>query len=225
VLRPLQQKLAIGLMLVATFLALPIMDFGAISTRDQLARLESGAVKPEKFDWAAMAYDFGPEGRAALKRLAKSARTDIADPAKVALASEDRWQLAYDNDEGTAALRPIEKMVRVPPGSPPLSDEIYAGLRRDGMCARNVCAVRRVGSRHVAIIGRYGNQAQINVNWLEYDPSSGTWRGDQGPSADERDVEALGKIALDRADVSTRQVTLEQFVVDGQPVGVPYPRP
>ena len=35
VLRPLQQKLAIGLMLLATFLALPILDFGAISTRDQ----------------------------------------------------------------------------------------------------------------------------------------------------------------------------------------------
>src|SRR3546814_7543357 len=44
-LRPLQQRLAIGLMLLAAFLALPVLDFGAISTRDQLARLESGAVK------------------------------------------------------------------------------------------------------------------------------------------------------------------------------------
>src|SRR3546814_635578 len=49
-LRPLQQRLAIGLMLLAAFLALPVLDFGAISTRDQLARLESGAVKTEKFD-------------------------------------------------------------------------------------------------------------------------------------------------------------------------------
>ena len=46
-LRPLQQKLAIGLMLLAAFLALPILDFGAISTRDQVARLTSGAVKAE----------------------------------------------------------------------------------------------------------------------------------------------------------------------------------
>src|SRR3546814_4285280 len=49
-LRPLQQRLAIGLMLLAAFLALPVLDFGAISTRDQLARLESGAVKTEKFE-------------------------------------------------------------------------------------------------------------------------------------------------------------------------------
>src|SRR3546814_9260534 len=65
-LRPLQQRLAIGLMLLAAFLALPVLDFGAISTRDQLARLESGAVKTEKFDWAALAFDFGPSGRKAL---------------------------------------------------------------------------------------------------------------------------------------------------------------
>src|SRR3546814_16627257 len=51
-LRPLQQKLAIGLALLALFLALPILDFGAISTRDQLARLKSGAQPVEKFDWA-----------------------------------------------------------------------------------------------------------------------------------------------------------------------------
>src|SRR3546814_9223276 len=56
-LRPLQQRLAIALMLLAAFLALPVLDFGTISTRDQLARLESGAVAAEKFDWAALAFE------------------------------------------------------------------------------------------------------------------------------------------------------------------------
>lgn len=225
VLRPLQQKLAIGLMLLATFLALPIMDFGAISTRDQLARLESGAVKPEKFDWAAMAFDFGPEGREALARLAKSSKTDVADAAKVALEAEDRWQLRYDNEPGAPVRRPIEKMVRLLPGEVPLTPEIFAGLKRDGLCSRNVCAVRRVGPRHIAIIGRYSNQAGIVVRWLEFERANGIWLGDQGPSVADGDAETLRKIDLDRAVITTRQVTLEQLVVDGQPVGAPYPRP
>lgn len=225
VLRPLQQKLAIGLMLLATFLALPIMDFGAISTRDQLARLESGAAKPAKFDWAAMAFDFGPEGREALKKLARSPKTDVADAAKVALEAEDRWQLRYDNEPGAPVRRPIEKMVRLLPGEAPLTPEIYAGLKRDGLCSRNVCAVRRVGPRHIAIIGRYGDQAGIDVRWLEFDRANGIWLGAQGPSVADDDAETLRKINLNRAVVTTRQVTMEQLVVDGQPVGDPYPRP
>ena len=51
----------------------PLVDFGAISTRDQLARLERGRVGPDQFDWAALAFDFGPSGRAALTRLAAAA--------------------------------------------------------------------------------------------------------------------------------------------------------
>ena len=63
-LRPLQTKLAIGLCGLALFLALPILDFGAISARSQLARLRFAARSTaEEFDWRAMAFDFGPEGR------------------------------------------------------------------------------------------------------------------------------------------------------------------
>ncbi len=71
-LRPMQTSLAIGLTGLALFLALPILDFGAISARSQLARLEAGKVEPAEFDWAAMAFDFGPAGRERLSRLASS---------------------------------------------------------------------------------------------------------------------------------------------------------
>src|SRR4029450_2702387 len=60
-LRPLQTKLAIGLCGLALFLPPPILDFGGLSANSQLARLESGKVKAEEFDWRAMAFDFGPE--------------------------------------------------------------------------------------------------------------------------------------------------------------------
>src|SRR3546814_17187371 len=77
-------------MLLAAFLALPVLDFGTISTRDQLARLESGAVAAEKFDWAALAFDFGPSGRKALAELARSPRPERANLAKWALAARNR---------------------------------------------------------------------------------------------------------------------------------------
>ena len=73
-LRPLQTRLAIGLCGLALFLALPILDFGAISARSQLARLDSGKVEAEEFDWRAMAFDFGPEGRERLAEIAKTGR-------------------------------------------------------------------------------------------------------------------------------------------------------
>ena len=88
-LRPLQTKLAIGLCGLALFLALPILDFGAISARSQLARLESGKVKAEEFDWTAMAFDFGPKGASGWPRSRKPGRPISASCAKAALASEE----------------------------------------------------------------------------------------------------------------------------------------
>jgi Domain of unknown function (DUF4153) len=225
VLRPLQQKLAIGLMLLATFLALPIMDFGAISTRDQLARLESGAVNATQFDWAAMAFDFGPEGREALKRLARSPNKDFADPAKVALASEDRWALNYDNEQAPQVMRPIEKMVRTVPADRPLTKEMYERLRDNGMCRRSTCIVRWQSDTMVAIIGRFRADAAIEVQWLELDAKTRRWQNRYNPPVARRDREGPPQANLDDASVTTRQVVLEQLVVDGEPVGEPYPQP
>lgn len=222
VLRPLQQKLAIGLMLLATFLALPIMDFGAISTRDQLARLESGAVKPEKFDWAAMAFDFGPEGRAALARLAKSKDADIADPAKVALASDDRWELAYDGGQNGQVLRPIEKNVRLTAGDAPLTPAIYERLQDNGLCRRNPCIVRRYGTDRLAVIGRFRDDSAIEVQWLKYDAKSQRWGNYYQPPVVVRDADKETQVVIDTATITTRQVVLEQLMIDGQPVGEPY---
>ena len=77
-LRPLQTKLAIGLCGLALFLALPILDFGAISARSQLARLDCGQGTAEEFDWRAMAFDFGPEGRERLAAIAEDRPADRA---------------------------------------------------------------------------------------------------------------------------------------------------
>ena len=49
--RPLNLTLAFIVCGVALVLATPLVSFNAISTRDQVARLESGRTSPEQFDW------------------------------------------------------------------------------------------------------------------------------------------------------------------------------
>lgn len=218
VLRPLQQKLAIGLMLLATFLALPMLDFGAISTRDQLARLASGAVKPEQFDWAAMAFDFGPDGRAALKRIAASPDAARADAAKVALAADNRWDLSNVGGQKPQMLRPIEKMVRVLPADRPLTPVLYGWLNANSPCRRQTCIVQWLGPDRVAVIGRYGPDQAIEVMQLRFDPQAKRWDryfGVKAPAGQSSDA----AIDLDEAVVTTRNVPMRELVLDGAPVG------
>lgn len=216
-LRPMQQYLAIGLMLLAAFLALPVLDFGAISTRDQLARLESGKVKPEKFDWAALAFDFGPEGRAALERLKKSPNQDIADAAKVAQETENRWNL--EAGENAEPLRPIEKMVRVLPEGQTLSAEIYQAIAANGLCRRSKCVAYRTAPDRIAVIGRYNVDSGLELIWLAYDGKGQRW--DQGNFGRAREVE-VDKSDLDNAVITVEDQPMRQLVINGQPVGEPF---
>jgi hypothetical protein len=86
--------LAVGLCGVALLLATPLIDFGAISTRDQLARLETGKVTAEKFDWRALAFDFGPSGRKALEQMKRSGKSEaLRREAALALTYDSRWEV------------------------------------------------------------------------------------------------------------------------------------
>jgi hypothetical protein len=85
--------LVLELSLLALFLALPIVNFGSISARDQLARVTSGAVPADKFDWAAMRFDFGKAGVEALMQLAEKGPPALRQHAIRALAAKTRWAL------------------------------------------------------------------------------------------------------------------------------------
>ncbi|WP_249340388.1 DUF4153 domain-containing protein [Sphingopyxis sp. 2PD] len=153
VLRPLQQKLAIGVALLALFLALPVLDFGAISTRDQMARLNSGAVKIEKFDWAALAFDFGPRGRAALNDLARSPYKDRADAAKAALAAANRWDLT--GPKGPVLLKPIAERLRIIPADRALPAEAIERIAGTYMCSRaRACVALWLADDRIGVLGQ-----------------------------------------------------------------------
>ena len=221
-LRPLQQKLAIGLMLLALILALPVVDFGAISTRDQLARLKSGAVKAEAFDWAAMAFDFGPAGRRALEALARSPQQDRAGLAKMALKAKYRSAVPgeggrYGADVAVAA-RKIEDKLRVLPAGAALAPDAYAAIDESGYCLSQPCIAYRLDDDHI-VVARLGD----HVTLFQRMPATRQWRQyDEHPPS--LAPATLGTAAdLAKATVEVRPVTRRQLFVNGKPLGDDFP--
>lgn len=219
VLRPLQQKLAIGMMLLALFLALPIMDFGAISTRDQLARLQNGTVKAEKFDWAALAFDFGPDGREALAKIAKSPDKTKAELAKWALETKNRWDLNIPGEPVDAAdvsygAKPIRDKVRVLPAGQALDADAYKAIEDRGQCRTAPCAAYILGTDRMVVIGR-GN----NVVLFARDAKTKSWQENyQGFSAGAV-AEGPTSEEVEKGVIEVRPVARRQVFVNGKPLG------
>ncbi|HYC81837.1 MAG TPA: DUF4153 domain-containing protein [Croceibacterium sp.] len=88
---------------LAILLALPILDFGAISARNQVSRLENGRVTPEQFDFTALRWDFGSSGRKALERLSRSGNAKVAELAQAALTQSERVYATFDETNKTRA--------------------------------------------------------------------------------------------------------------------------
>ena len=217
-LRPLQQKLAIGLMLLALFLALPLMDFGAISTRDQVARLTSGATKVEKFDWAALAFDFGPSGRRALTEMAKSTDKAKADLAKWALATKNRWELnvpgeAVDAADMTYGAKPIREKVRVLPAGQVLPSEAYAALDTRVQCRTAPCAAYLLGADRMVVA------SSNSIVLFARDAKTGDWAEDHEGFRGAATTDGLAIDEVEKAVIEVRPVTRRQVFVNGKPVG------
>ena len=95
-MRPLERtNIWTALLTVAVILLLfsPALDPARLSVMDQVARLERGAVTPDKFDYRFLRFESGKAGQAALERLARSANPEIARRAAEARANENRWDL------------------------------------------------------------------------------------------------------------------------------------
>lgn len=139
--RPSNLRLAFVVAGVGLVLATPLLSFNALSTADQVARLESGKTAPEKFDWAALAFDFGDPGKAALKRLAGSKNPVIAARAKGVGKETNRWAVAaIDRTQTDADV--LVKRLRVLPVAVPvplalrtkLTDWQGCGAGREDRC-------------------------------------------------------------------------------------------
>lgn len=211
-LRPLQQILAIVLMLLALFLALPIVDFGAISTRDQLARLKSGAVSAEQFDWAAMAFDFGPAGRTALAQLARSPDTARADAAKAALAAKNRWDLS--GPRGPTLLKPLAERLRIVPANRPLPAAAIDRIAGSYMCGRaKACAAVWLADDRIGVLGQNEVGEALSFDVVTQD-EAGRWIVGEPTKAAPRDQSGLD---LSKARIEIETVEQRRITVDGVP--------
>ena len=140
--------LAALICVVALFLALPILDFGAISARQQVGRLETGAVHADKFDYDALRRDFGAAGRRSLARLEKN---DDATIAKLAGEARRRSERPY-------RYGPAEDYtLRVQPADAALEELVRAYIRTNPWACQTRCVALDLGAasaekRRVAIV-------------------------------------------------------------------------
>lgn len=134
--RPANLLLASGTCLIALLLATPLIDFNAISTADQVARLEAGKIAPDAFDWRALRFEFGEPGRAALARLHASADPAIREHALAAENSASRWDLDA-TDEAAKARKELPSHLRLLPAGSALPPELADMIVDQRTCAGN----------------------------------------------------------------------------------------
>ena len=221
--RPANIRLALGICALALLLATPILNFGAISTRDQLARLESGRIAPEKFDWAALRFDFGSSGRKALERLSRSDSRAVRALAAKALKSEQRWGLT-EEVQVAARAKEIQLSVRVRPVPVALPEPLHQALARGSICAHGQCTVFwEQGAPEAVAVGFGCVQCGASVTRLLLDLQYG-WQPMpvEAPRFSSVQISvpelAAERRALTAGQVEIREVTRRQVFVGGRPV-------
>ena len=223
-LRPLQTKLALGMCGLALLLALPILDFGAISAKSQMTRFAAGKVKPAAFDWKAMAFDFGPAGRRRLTEIARTGPADQRPLAAAALASKNRYDL-QNQVEKSAAVASLDRFLRVLPAGTAVSPELREAIGGTQFCRETPCVLVMADPGTAIVTGRWPRQKAVSSQRL-IRQASGKWVESSNAAVDDAltalpakpKPEAAGP-NLATAPVEVRTVERRQLYIDGKPVG------
>jgi hypothetical protein len=227
--RPTNVRLALVVCGLALLLATPLINFGAISTRDQVARLESGKVKPEEFDWAALRFDFGPQGTAALERLSRQGAAQVRAYASKALGAKERWALAEETNVNRRASV-LRRSIRILPRPAALPAGLNDALARGSICASGDCTLFwEEGSAEALAVGFGCPECQVTVTrlrlqpdlqWQSGEPSSSPGRDSTERLSDER--AKAQRQALSAGRVEVREVRRRQVFLNGEPVAAPF---
>ncbi len=221
-IRPANVRIALGVCTLALLLAMPILDFGAVSARDQLARLKSGVIEAGEFDWRAMAFDFGPKGREQLARLAKTGSADQRNSAKLALAAKDYWQIA-DEISGPAIMLNAANFSFQPANRRLDEDSMYE-LVAGGECQQPCRILWTADDRFIVVGQRYANSTIETAPYVRNPlakAEQSKWQrsdaiaADPGPNRDRPKQQVISP----QSRVEIRTVERQQVFVDGNPVG------
>jgi hypothetical protein len=237
--RPANLTLAFAVAGVALFLAMPILRFNAISAHDQVARLESGKVSVADFDWAALAFDFGDPGRAALKRLSSSTNAAVKARAIEVAAKSSRWDISTIDQDHKAADT-LTRRLRVLPKPVAVPEDLRALLTEWSACGGNdkvPCTLlfSGDGSEAFSIEGDCGPapqkqgvasivaDVQPDCQTARFHREGAAWK-DGPPEAPKPSDQALAQRKADLAagKVEIRNVPRRQLFIGDQPVGDPF---
>jgi hypothetical protein len=218
-LRRANLNLAVASSALALFLALPILDFGGISARNQVARLDAGAVSPEDFDYAALRWDFGDAGRAVLDDLVARDGT-VAELAAEARDAESRpYAYSSEDMQPMAERRPNLAFAF---DDPALAEAFERLLREQTYRCTEFCTALDLGDgpngkRHLGLVELRGLThflKEADGKLVEYYPllPGGT---NTAPVIDP-DAERVPPV------VEVRKVEMRQVYSDDVPVGTPF---
>ena len=212
--------LAVGTCVLALILALPLFDFGAISTRNQLARLESGRIAVDEFDFDALRWDFGDAGRRSLEKLVQNADARIAGSARTALAQKQRpYRYTFQDETRDERLANL----RIDFEDPELRKAVRTYVRNTPFLCTSACVALDIGpakaqpGREIAFVS--GRVVQRDI----VDPQSVAPQGavPVPPVIGLGSDAATAEVDAD-STVEVREWTGRRIYVDGKPLGEPF---
>jgi len=229
---------------VALILSTSIVGFDRIATADQVARLNNGKIKPVDFDYRGLWFDFGPPGKAAIKRLAR----DGGDPKvrEFAIAAQ-KLKYRYEQPPNELAQQSgdiLDNRLTILPAKVPLDAKLRARLTQYDACRTakpmDKCELRYVPGEDFALVTHLPGSdcpdcAPETILLLR------GARGDWGNASDEINgsadavINALKNASAIRAEkmkeaaairagkVEVRMVQRRQLFINGRPFGDPLP--
>jgi hypothetical protein len=213
-IRQANLHLAAGVAVLALLLALPILDFGGIATRNQIDRLNNGKVNAEEFDYTALRWDFGDAGRKALARLAQSGTATQRKLAKA--ATGQMYRPLWDWNEAQLKVRARWNNLKLQPANAALRDPLQAWLTEERWRCKQACTAIDLGpgakgGRRVVFVE--GNSVeQLLVSSPDVVENMG----------DEATVPTPAATPGANPRVELRPWTGRSVYVDGKPVGLPF---
>jgi Domain of unknown function (DUF4153) len=226
-IRPANVRLGLGLSALTFVLVLPIIDFGAWSTANQLARLEAGRVSVEKFDWEALRFEFGPSGRKAVEQLAKSGKTpEVKAAAAPVLKANNRWEVNRQVQDDTR-IEQFEKRVKILPVTARIPEALKKAITNEtdcGVTAGNCIILYNAAANEAVSMHKICADKNCRIFTSLYILRDGVWRNtdryDDKTTEQRAKAEELALKAFEEEGaVSIREVKRRQVFVEDVPVG------
>ena len=232
-------RLAFATVAGALVLATPLLGFDAISVNDQVARLKARKVTVDKFDWAALAFDFGAPGKRALADLERSADPAVAQRAGEVAKAQGRYEIA-NQDETRRDVATLDSSLHVLPAQIALPAGLHAAVAGyDGCGGGNnnaLCVVLYKAAAADAWVlqgGCFlappkppngGAAPTVGVcNPTRYVLKNGTWDSETARYTGATiNSTAARKAALDAGKIEVRTVPRRQLFIGDEPVGNPF---